>query len=268
MPFVKDPCGIACLFVTYMAIIYADYVVIKWIILQSMQNSIWAPIHVILFNTIVFLLAMSHLRAVLSDPGIVPLPQNRLDFSDIHTTEKGEMEKEEWTVCTRCETFRPPRAHHCRICKRCIRRYDHHCPWINSCVGENNQKYFLQFLVYVIILAMYSIVLIVISWVSPCELCSTDTADAQSRLLHSVLLFLESTLFGLFVIAIMVDQMHAILYDEAAVEVLQQKNMYRPFRPKFALLADVFGQEHPLLWMFPCVSLNRKYDTPLLSQDI
>uniref|UniRef100_A0A1B0DC24 Palmitoyltransferase n=1 Tax=Phlebotomus papatasi TaxID=29031 RepID=A0A1B0DC24_PHLPP len=135
MPFVKDPCGIACLIVTYMAIIYADYVVIKWIILQSLQNSFWAPIHVILFNTIVFLLAMSHLRAVFSDPGTVPLPQSRLDFSDIHTTEKGEMEKEEWTVCTRCETFRPPRAHHCRICKRCIKRYDHHCPWINSCVS-------------------------------------------------------------------------------------------------------------------------------------
>jgi len=39
------------------------------------------------------------------------------------------VKREDWTLCTRCETFRPPRAHHCRICKRCVKRMDHHCPW-------------------------------------------------------------------------------------------------------------------------------------------
>lgn len=34
---------------------------------------------------------------------------------------------EDWTICTRCESYRPPRAHHCRICRRCVRKMDHHC---------------------------------------------------------------------------------------------------------------------------------------------
>jgi palmitoyltransferase ZDHHC3/7/25 len=204
------------------------------------------------------------------------LPQSRLDFSDIHSSEKkDEYEEQDWTVCTRCEAYRPPRAHHCRICKRCIKRMDHHCPWINNCVGERNQKYFLQFLTYVGILALYSIVLVLGSWIYPCDDCQVTIAESQTRMLHSVLLLLESALFGLFVIAIMVDQMHAILYDETAVEAVQQRGPYRPYRTrsKISLLAEVCGRkQHWSLWLCPCsnasATINRKHDVPLLSHDV
>lgn len=63
-----------------------------------------------------------------------------------------------------------------------IRRMDHHCPWINNCVGERNQKFFLQFLVYVGILALYSVALVVGSWIYPCETCSPDLPESQTRM--------------------------------------------------------------------------------------
>lgn len=37
MTFIRDPCGIVCLVITYGAVIYADYVVLRWIILQTME---------------------------------------------------------------------------------------------------------------------------------------------------------------------------------------------------------------------------------------
>lgn len=76
------------------------------------------------------------------------------------------------------------------------------------------------------------------------------------------MLLLESALFGLFVIAIMIDQMAAIMFDETAVEAVQQRGggrygqTYRPasrsIRGKLKLLADVCGRENPALWLLPC----------------
>lgn len=77
-------------------------------------------------------------------------------------------------------------------------------------------------------------------------------------MLHSVVLLLESALFGLFVIAIMVDQLHAILYDETAVEAIQLRGSYRHNRSKLLLLTEVCGKGHPISWFFPCTGINRK----------
>ena len=40
----------------------------------------------------------------------------------------------------------PYRAKHCKECNRCVRKYDHHCFWIGSCVGELNHRGFYGFI--------------------------------------------------------------------------------------------------------------------------
>jgi len=266
--FIRDPCGIVCVIVTYIAVFYADYVVVKWIILQTMVDSLWGAFNVVLFNTVVFLLSMAHVRAVITDPGTVPLPQSKMDFSDMHSSDVG-CDFVDWTVCTRCETYRPPRAHHCRICRRCIRRMDHHCPWINNCVGERNQKYFMQFLIYVGILSIYSIILVAVAWLNECVNCSQVVAVKQARIMHSIILLLESALFGMFVGAILVDQFQAILGDETAVEQVQQRGPFRPHKPKMTLLSEVCGRRHPFTWLLPCTSAIRKHrDFPLIDYHV
>ncbi len=165
--------------------------------------------------------------------------------------------------------YRPPRAHHCRICRRCIRRMDHHCPWINNCVGEWNQKYFIQFLFYVALLAGYSIFLVGLSWyyhgpeadmkkISGLPTSRELIQLKQARILHSVLLVLESILFGLFVCAIACDQFDAIFSDETLVEQAKRQGPFRPKKAKMSLLAEVCGHSHPIKWLLPCHNMDRK----------
>ena len=52
------------------------------------------------------------------------------------------------TFCFHCQEIKPPRCHHCRSCNKCILKMDHHCPWTGNCVGQENLKYFIQFLFY------------------------------------------------------------------------------------------------------------------------
>ena len=62
--------------------------------------------------------------------------------------------------CYTCESLMPPYVHHCNACGRCIVYMDHHCPWVNNCVGFYTQKTFFLFNFYALITLAYSIVVL------------------------------------------------------------------------------------------------------------
>lgn len=68
-------------------------------------------------------------------------------------------------LCPECKVIRSVRSRHCAICNRCVERFDHHCPWINNCVGVKNHNAFLFFLASIWIKIVYHIVVDIYSLV-------------------------------------------------------------------------------------------------------
>ena len=49
--------------------------------------------------------------------------------------------------CEICNIEKPPlRSHHCEICNKCVKCFDHHCWVLAGCIGENNRLLFIIFL--------------------------------------------------------------------------------------------------------------------------
>eukprot|EP01095_Lingulamoeba_sp_RSL-Kostka_P015587 TRINITY_DN721_c3_g1_i4.p1 TRINITY_DN721_c3_g1~~TRINITY_DN721_c3_g1_i4.p1 ORF type:complete len:228 (+),score=50.33 TRINITY_DN721_c3_g1_i4:512-1195(+) len=79
--------------------------------------------------------------------------------------------KTDYGYCNKCNSVRPPRAHHCSQCGQCTLKMDHHCPVINNCVGVGNYKFFILMLTYGVVLAGYGVITgilkyIIIGWVA------------------------------------------------------------------------------------------------------
>ncbi|XP_058877647.1 palmitoyltransferase ZDHHC7 [Acipenser ruthenus] len=263
----KDPCGLICLMLTYLSVSYADYVIMQYVLIPVYSDSFWFWFHGVVFNLILLLLLACHFKAVFSDPGMVPLPEAAIDFSDLRSQSSRNNDRgscEGWTLCNRCETYRPPRAHHCRVCQRCVRRMDHHCPWINNCVGELNQKYFIQFLFYTGLSSLYCIALVVVTWVwrfrgERERGGESETAASKHFIIaHYIILLVESILFGVFVMVIFYDQLVSIISDETPIEQVRNRLMKdkgasrpHPCKPTLALLREVFGRGSMLCWLLP-----------------
>ena len=73
----------------------------------------------------------------------------KIPLSFIRNNHLNQNNQIKWRKCKYCKEIKPLRTHHCSLCGICIMKMDHHCPWINNCIGQNNQRYFLLFLFHV-----------------------------------------------------------------------------------------------------------------------
>mmetsp|Transcript_27131 Transcript_27131/g.19556 ORF Transcript_27131/g.19556 Transcript_27131/m.19556 type:complete len:91 (+) Transcript_27131:531-803(+) len=50
------------------------------------------------------------------------------------------------------------------MCDTCVFLMDHHCPWVNNCIGLDNLRYFLLFIFYLHVGVIYNAISIIVMW--------------------------------------------------------------------------------------------------------
>lgn len=119
---------------------YYCFSIINWGPKAFKDNNWFAWAVLIVFHLLVILLFWSFVQVVMTDPGQIP------PFWGFHMDDN---ENKRRRYCLMCNVFKPERCHHCSVCGRCVLNMDHHCPWVNNCIGFWNRKYFILLLVYV-----------------------------------------------------------------------------------------------------------------------
>ncbi|XP_023087465.1 palmitoyltransferase ZDHHC3 isoform X2 [Piliocolobus tephrosceles] len=248
MWFIRDGCGIACAIVTWFLVLYAEFVVLFVMLIPS-RDYVYSIINGIVFNLLAFLALASHCRAMLTDPGAVPKGNATKEFIESLQLKPGQVVYK----CPKCCSIKPDRAHHCSVCKRCIRKMDHHCPWVNNCVGENNQKYFVLFTMYIALISLHALIMVGFHFLHCFEedwtKCSSFSPPTTVILL--ILLCFEGLLFLIFTSVMFGTQVHSICTDETGIERLKRKNQPRERTGSWQSVKETFGGDFSLNWFNP-----------------
>ncbi|ELA42438.1 uncharacterized protein VICG_00537 [Vittaforma corneae ATCC 50505] len=146
-----------------------------------------------------------------STQDIFPMTSDRKierNFSNINpfiaeALQRGSIEKTH--TCGICQTYKPPRCHHCSRCNKCYLKMDHHCLFLDVCIGFHNYKFFLQFLISNVIFIIFYVTIVDVD-----TSLTTNALDAEtivnlaiSSTLSAIILviFCLTLVFHLFLIS-------------------------------------------------------------------
>lgn len=90
-------------------------------------------------------------RASTLEPGYAPRSQTETDRRATVDMLVNDGRLNGMNYCVVCMARRPLRSKHCRHCNRCVARHDHHCPWVNNCIGVNNHRQFMVFVASLVV---------------------------------------------------------------------------------------------------------------------
>ena len=103
-----------------------SFIVLALGILPYVPNQVLV---ILLLLSFLFAFTMFHIAAK-RDPGIL---KKRNDVSFLKMIDKSD---NIGNFCPHCEVIATPLSKHCITCHHCVEDWDHHCYFLDNCIGE------------------------------------------------------------------------------------------------------------------------------------
>ncbi|XP_047988757.1 palmitoyltransferase ZDHHC11 [Leguminivora glycinivorella] len=137
-------------------IIFLVTAIINFTILVNIQFQELKIISLTIFIILYVTHIVSHGAALLLDPSeedLKKLKVNNVPEFDrsihTHVIENGR--------CHLCNIYTSSKkTKHCSICNKCVDHFDHHCKWLNNCVGQRNYAAFITAAATALFISMFT----------------------------------------------------------------------------------------------------------------
>jgi len=263
------------------AIPYYIYVFIncKILLADEAPGPMFGVICLSIHHVLIFFLLWSFAMSISVDPGRVPEWYARLEMErqGMHVPSKmmmiedneykqlaedaqgGSIEKKldgsgRW--CRKCIKVKPDRCHHCRVCQRCVLKMDHHCPWINNCVGYYNYKFFFLFITYALLILFWVSITSFVNFLR--SVATEDVLEIGSDSFMIVFCWLYCTLFAVALGGFCTFHTYLLIQNFTTIELVEKKGS--PARGKTYVhpwdlgatenIEECLGRNR-MLWMIP-----------------
>ena len=209
-----------CLILFIYNFVHISYMMNK-LIINTSNFIILLIIDIILFSLKIF----QTLLTSLTDPGSF-LPcygEDRSNCSDAKlmiATIKGQ--DYFLNFCRTCLNAKDLRVYHCPDCDLCILRHDHHCPWLSTCIGLNNHKYFIILVFVNLIYFIYNTIILMDLVFSELKKDNISELSKTNNIFLYFLLILN-IIFLLFHIALLINHSIYISTGQTTSEKIRRK---------------------------------------------
>ena len=180
----------------------------------------------ILWTAFVWMYIISFLN---KSPGKLKANSKNYLLNLIENDNKNEIDL--WYYCIKCQVKKEMNSNHCYFCDECYSDFDHHCIWLNKCIGKNNKKLFYFLIVIILLNSVFNLIICFLGEIN---------SEIKTEFIHTPFLFkymkitlvLKTSIFAIyflcavmiFIIIIPLIKFYITHREENDIDELQNSN--------------------------------------------